>query len=129
MLQARNAHVSLAYRPGKRPRLYTVNRSPPKHSRAHSVRVQAWGAGHTLAEAIHGDTWALDARAAMLNLKVDELNSYIYSSVDHAWLATCAPERKFEVRVLVLEQHSRCGLRSAMLHGTVCIEQACYMRC
>lgn len=59
------------------------------------MRVQAWGSGHTLAEAVHGDTWALNARAAMLDLKVEELNAYIYSSVDNAWLAVCDPEREY----------------------------------
>jgi hypothetical protein len=30
----------------------------------------------------------------MLDLKVEELNAYIYSSVDNAWMAVCDPERE-----------------------------------
>jgi hypothetical protein len=41
------------------------------------------------------DSWALSNRAAMLSLKVEQLNEYIQSnSGANAWLAVCEPQRK-----------------------------------
>lgn len=43
----------------------------------------------------HGDAlWALDARAAMLDLNTDAFRTVIESSQDNAWMAACEPERE-----------------------------------
>jgi hypothetical protein len=41
------------------------------------------------------DSWALTNRAALLGLKVEQLNEYLQSHPDHAWMAVCEPEREW----------------------------------
>lgn len=42
----------------------------------------------------HSESWALNARAAVLSLKEEELTEHIQSTPDNAWLAVCDPQRK-----------------------------------
>jgi hypothetical protein len=51
----------------------------------------------------------------MLDLKVEELNAYICSSVDNAWMAVCDPEREYE------QAHGRVGF--SLLQICPCLDR------
>ena len=46
------------------------------------------------------DSWALATRAAVLSLKVEQLNSYIQEDPENAWMAVCDPQRECGAHLL-----------------------------
>lgn len=75
---------------------YAVGKRVPLRLKQHAQHLRAL----INTEVSTADSWALEARAAMLSLKVEELEECIQRDSQNAWVAICEPERLFALSEL-----------------------------
>lgn len=90
----RGCHPHLR-RPCKLNKPYVVGSRVPLRLEQHAQHLPAV----INTEVSTADSWAMDARAAMLSLKVEELEECIQRDSQNAWVAICEPEREHQLPV------------------------------
>jgi len=82
-------------RPCRLNKPYAVGKRVPLRLKQHAQHLRAL----INTEVSTADSWALEARAAMLSLKVEELEECIQRDSQNAWVAICEPEREHQLPV------------------------------